>query len=110
MTRSAKARFGQVGGQVSQVRDQVGQGQGQELDNNKIHIFTFHTTRGTFFRGQAHFIIAQPLPDSLVTTGMKFYCFLIPRLFTHPCNFSPSLLKIKIDGINLIDLKKVTIY
>ena len=30
VTRSAKARFGQVG---NQVKDQVGQGQGQELDN-----------------------------------------------------------------------------
>ena len=29
----AKAKFGQVGDQVSQVKDQVGQGQGQELDN-----------------------------------------------------------------------------
>ena len=28
-----KARFGQLGDQVSQVKDQVGQGQGQELDN-----------------------------------------------------------------------------
>ena len=35
VTRSAKARFGQVGDQVSQVKDQVGQGQGQELDNNR---------------------------------------------------------------------------
>ena len=34
VTRSVKARFGQVGDQVSQVKDQVGQGQGQELDNN----------------------------------------------------------------------------
>ena len=34
LTRSAKTRFGQVGYQVSQVQDQVGQGQGQELDNN----------------------------------------------------------------------------
>ena len=33
VTRSTKARFGQVGDQVSQVKDQVGQGQGQELDN-----------------------------------------------------------------------------
>ena len=32
VTRSAKARFGQVGDQVSQV----GQCQGQELDNNKL--------------------------------------------------------------------------
>ena len=32
-TRLAKAFFGQVGDQVSQVKDQVGQGQGQELDN-----------------------------------------------------------------------------
>ena len=34
VTRSANARFGQVGNQVSQVKDQVGQGQGQELDNS----------------------------------------------------------------------------
>ena len=34
VTRSIKARFGQVGDQVSQVKDQVGQGQGQELDNS----------------------------------------------------------------------------
>ena len=33
MTRSIKARFCQVGDQVSEVKDQVGQGQGQELDN-----------------------------------------------------------------------------
>ena len=33
MTRSTKARFGQVGDQVSRAKDQVGQGQGQELDN-----------------------------------------------------------------------------
>ena len=33
MTRPAKALFGQVGDQVSQVKDQVGQGLGQELDN-----------------------------------------------------------------------------
>ena len=32
--RLAKALFGQVGDQVGQVRDLVGQGQGQELDNN----------------------------------------------------------------------------
>ena len=29
----SQARFGQVGYQVSRVQDQVGQGQGQELDN-----------------------------------------------------------------------------
>ena len=34
VTRSTKARFCQLGDQVSQVKDQVGQGQGQELDNN----------------------------------------------------------------------------
>ena len=33
LTRTAKAMFGQVGYQVSQVNDQVGQGQDQELDN-----------------------------------------------------------------------------
>ena len=31
--RSAKARFGQVGDQISHVKDQVGKGQGQEIDN-----------------------------------------------------------------------------
>ena len=42
VTRSTKARFGQVGDQVRQVKDQVGQGQGQELDNilNKFMPFT----------------------------------------------------------------------
>ena len=38
VTRSAKARFGQVGNQVRKVKDQVGQGQGQELDNIRIVI------------------------------------------------------------------------
>ena len=33
VTSWAKVLFGQVGDQVSQVKDQVGQGQGQELDN-----------------------------------------------------------------------------
>ena len=33
LTRTAKAMFGQVDYQVSQVKDQVGQGQGQELDS-----------------------------------------------------------------------------
>ena len=37
MTRFAKALFGQVGDQVDQV-DQVGQGQGQELDNSHSDI------------------------------------------------------------------------
>ena len=36
MTRSTKARFGQAGDEVGQVKDQVGQGQGQELDNMEI--------------------------------------------------------------------------
>ena len=35
VTRSTKARFDQVGDQVSQVKDHVGQGKGQELDNNE---------------------------------------------------------------------------
>ena len=30
----AMALFGQIGYQISQVKDQVGQDQGQELDNN----------------------------------------------------------------------------
>ena len=40
VTRSIKARFGQVGDQVSQVKNQVGQGQGQELDNIGCGIVT----------------------------------------------------------------------
>ena len=36
VTRSIKARFGQVGDQVDQAEDQVGQGQGQELDNSHL--------------------------------------------------------------------------
>ena len=32
LARWAMASFGHVGDQVSQVKDQVGQGQGQELD------------------------------------------------------------------------------
>ena len=34
--RLAKALFGQVGNLVGQIKDQVGQGQGQELDNTDI--------------------------------------------------------------------------
>ena len=33
VTRSINVRFSQVGDQVSQVKDQVGQGQGKDLDN-----------------------------------------------------------------------------
>ena len=33
-----KARFGQVRDQLSHVKDQVGQGQGQELDNLWVNI------------------------------------------------------------------------
>ena len=36
VTRRAEARFGQVGYQVSQVKDLVGQGQGQKLDNRNF--------------------------------------------------------------------------
>ena len=32
------ALFGQVGDQVGQVKDHIGQGQGQELDNIQIDI------------------------------------------------------------------------
>ena len=37
-----KALFGQVGDQISQVKDQVGQGQGQELDNNSNFLLFLH--------------------------------------------------------------------
>ena len=43
-----KARFGQVGDQFSQVKDQVGQGQGQELDN--IDQSVYHQTSLYHFR------------------------------------------------------------
>ena len=43
VTRLAKARFGQVGDQVNQVKDQVGQGQGQELDNFSKFYFDMGT-------------------------------------------------------------------
>ena len=46
VTRSIKARFGQVGDQVSQVKDQVGQGQGQELDNLQDSSFEKFTGGG----------------------------------------------------------------
>ena len=36
VTRLAKALYGQVGDQGGQIRDRVGQGQGQELDNTDI--------------------------------------------------------------------------
>ena len=36
VNRLPKARYGQVGDQVSQVKDQVGQGQGQELDKKQF--------------------------------------------------------------------------
>ena len=39
VTRLALARFGKVGDQVGQVKDQVSQGQGQELDNLQVSIF-----------------------------------------------------------------------
>ena len=47
VTRLAKALFGQVGDQVGQVRDQVCQGQGQELDN--LSLETEKTFRYDFY-------------------------------------------------------------
>ena len=41
VTRTAKARFGQVDDQVGQVEDQVGQGQGQELDKKLFSIIGY---------------------------------------------------------------------
>ena len=36
VTSMTKALYGQVGDQVGQVKDQVSQGQGQELDNREV--------------------------------------------------------------------------
>ena len=44
VTRLTYATFGQVGDQVDQAEDQVGQGQGQELDN-KRNIFHFSSSK-----------------------------------------------------------------
>ena len=58
VARSIKARFCQVGDQVSQVKDQVGQGQGQELDNIPpvylvtmvtIGLYDYSVTPGSLF-------------------------------------------------------------
>ena len=44
LTRTAKARFGQVGDQVGQVKNQVGQGQDQELDNiMELYIYPYNS-------------------------------------------------------------------
>ena len=48
VTRLAKARFGQVGNQVRKVKYQVGQGQGQELDNICIHSLNFNFQFNSF--------------------------------------------------------------
>ena len=49
VTRSAKARFGQVGNQVRKVKDQVGQGQGHELDNKQYADFIMFMQELHFF-------------------------------------------------------------
>ena len=49
VTRSTKARFGQVGDHVSQVKDQVGQGQGQELDNTPVRRYICLLTKTEVF-------------------------------------------------------------
>ena len=56
VTRLAKALLGQVGDQVDQVRDQVGQGQGQELDN--------------YLSFQSILVRGYPYPLQQVMTGM----------------------------------------
>ena len=59
VTRSAKAKFGQVGDQVRKVKDQVGQGKGQELDNTTSkYIFglTFCPISGYILRKTCKFL------------------------------------------------------
>ena len=61
VTRSAKARFGQDGNQVSQVKDQVGQGQGQELDNiSKSNSNTSLTLK------KVHLVLFLKVPNSII--------------------------------------------
>ena len=59
VTRSAKARFGQVGNQVSKVKDQVGQGQGQEFDNKFFYIHDFQALMICLSDGHEHSAVQQ---------------------------------------------------
>ena len=68
-----KARFCQVGDQVSQVKDQVGQGKGQELDNI-IRNFFFNLKIGLKMLKEKFCILFD-----YVTKSMKF--ILLLKLF-----------------------------
>ena len=59
VNRSAKARFGHVGDQVSQVKDQVGQGQGQEFDNKFFYIHDFQALMICLSDGHEHSAVQQ---------------------------------------------------
>ena len=59
MTRLAKALFGQVGDQGGQVRDQVGQGQGQEFDNKFFYIHDFQALMICLSDGHEHSAVQQ---------------------------------------------------
>ena len=63
VTRSIKARLGKVGDQVSQVKDQVGQGQGEELDKNKNSTFLDTNMSSSYLKLGTKFILS--LADSL---------------------------------------------
>ena len=79
VTTSAKARFGQVGDQVSQVRDQVGQGQGQELDNNWLGNYSVRALSTCFYNyllGKVSYICTlnpqRPECYKVIIPGSKF--------------------------------------
>ena len=67
VTRLAKALYGQVGDQGGQIRDQVGQGQGQELDN-KITIIDYAKTADISAEYQD--IMLQPLCSTLLQSTL----------------------------------------
>ena len=59
VNRSAKARYGHVGDQVSQVKDQVGQGQGQEFDNKFFYIHDIQALMICMSDGHEHSAVQQ---------------------------------------------------
>ena len=68
MTRFAKALFGQVGDQVDQV-DQVGQGQGQELDNIAVKLsMNMHDVLPVYMYRIAKHKVVQKFPIKASTT------------------------------------------
>ena len=75
--RLAKALFCQFGDQVDQVMDQVGQGQGQELDKNQI-IYCM------FWMNNVHFL-------KILLNNPKNFIKQFFELFFIPTNTSPKV-------------------